>query len=185
MTGHLVLKPLKAISICLCAPLDMAREKFSSLARSILVLCVCAFSGFMLIIAPIELMQVQKAHTWRPAPARLVASGVDYPGMDVSDGPSVWYRLTRLSDGRMVEVRDVRPGDLPFRISVLNADLFNTARGDLSRIRATYNWVFYQAPGGGKAYLEPGSYTPMSVILTLSLMWWGWVILRRQPLSRS
>jgi hypothetical protein len=153
--------------------------------RSIAVLAGCLFSLAMLVIAPIELYAVHRVRSWQPVNATVVSAEISqhrWRGLTESGH----YTFTDTETGQVVSTADIRPGDLPFHLSLGNSKTWSTHRKDISSYTADAEVTVYRSPNGKDYFLEQGSYRPMTLLLLGALLWWGVIIvIARRGKSRA
>ncbi len=143
------------------------------LMRTGLIWAACAFAAAMLIFAPIELNAVRSVRHWQPVAAHFVTAG--YKRVPLDDGGGVYAFFTvrdRLSD-KEIEIRDIRPGDFPFKIEFLGWPVFDTSKAVMNAYARRSDITVWRSPDGRKYVLEQGHYGLMTALLILSLLWWG------------
>lgn len=140
------------------------------------MLGMCTFMAAMLVFAPIELNAVRGVRHWQPVAAQFIEAG--YKRSSFDDGEVYPYvRVRERSSGQEVEIRDVRPGDLPFKVAFLGLHVVDTSAAEMKSYVGRGDLTVWRSPGGRKYVLEQGSYGLMSGLFILSLLWWAGIAL--------
>ncbi len=161
-------------------------QKILITLRSVLILCLCGFSVFMLFAAPYELYRVAQVHGWEKVPARVL-----YIGSHLGSGQmnGVMYQHLMIEDlqtRKQVKIIDIRPGDLPFSTTLARNMLYDSRDADLNSFAKRRDITVYRAPGGEHYYLDAGSPGLMTGILVLSIGWLlGLFVVARYGVMRS
>ena len=153
------------------------------LLLSICALCMFFVAVFMPIPAVYELWMVAKVEQWQEVPVRLDAVELKRPTF--GKGPSTWrYTLSDPDYGKPYETSDVEPGDIPFSVSGWStkdatARNYQAKVGEIIHVR--------RSPDGQRYFLQAGTTTTMSVLLSLCAIYWLWLftVWRKRRLSRA
>lgn len=143
--------------------------------QSFFILIFSFFILFMTVVAPIELSHVQKVKSWQRVNALVIGAEYRLAAFN-KNSQYLEFRLMVSESGNEFVIVDARPGDFPVNVNFFGLMVFDSNRKLMDKYKIGQHVEVIRSPDKRKYYFESGNYTLMSLLLLLSLAWWGFVV---------
>lgn len=145
--------------------------KIFILLRSWLILCLCGFSVFMTFAAPYEIYRVAQVQKWEKVPARASHIGWRKGSGQMGRAHFPYLLIEDKQTRKLIEISDIRPGDLPFSTTLANTTVYDSRQTDLTAFANQHDIMVYRSPDREHYYLEGGSPLFMLGLWAMSVAW--------------
>lgn len=143
------------------------------IAKGFAILFATLISIFFIIVAPIELAEVNRAKTVDTIDA--VFEKIEYRVAPFRKSQKYLVLKFRTFVGKNIEIVDQRPGDIPFTIDFIGLIVFDTNRDVVDTLHMGKVYKIIPTNNAKKYYLEPGDSSLMIVLLIASGLWLSFI----------
>lgn len=147
----------------------MSFIKIFEIAKGISVLFATILSLFFVLVAPIELMEVENSKTSEKIGA--VFENAEYRTAQFRKSQKFLVLKFRTLSGEAVEIIDQRPGDIPFSIDFFGAIAYDSNKEFADSLQIGKEYRIIKSKNGKKYFFEPGNRKTMLALFLLSSMW--------------